>query len=72
MTTTKAARGIQSEAELAITRRKLARVESLYNQVANDESKNPRIADLARQSLMDTINQLKEEISTYESQQRSR
>jgi hypothetical protein len=57
---------LNSELELANTRRKLARLELRYEALRSDTNGNTRLRQLTMHSLKRLINQFKEEIARYE------
>jgi hypothetical protein len=60
---------LNSEREVANTRRKLARLEARYEAVRNDVRGNQRVRELTLGSLKRLINQFKEEIARFEARQ---
>ena len=60
---------LQSQAEVANTLTKLARLEARYEALRNDTEGNQRVRELSMTSLKRLINQFKEEIVRYEAQQ---
>lgn len=57
---------LQSNRELEVTRRKLGELEQLYTQTLTSPAENDYTRELTLRSLRRTINQLKEEISRFE------
>lgn len=57
---------LNSERELANTRKKLARLEARYETLRNDVESDARLRELSMISLRRLINQFKEEIARYE------
>ncbi len=60
---------LQSQAEVANTLVKLARLEAHYEVLRNDTEGNQRVRELSMTSFKRLINQFKEEIAWYEAQQ---
>lgn len=61
---------LNSELEVANTRRKLARLEARYEAVRSDPDRDERLRQLTMTSLKRLINQFTEEIARYEARQR--
>ncbi len=57
---------LNSEREVANTRKKLARLEERYEALRSGVEPDARLRELSMQSLKRLINQLKEEIARYE------
>lgn len=60
---------LRNEQELANTREKLKRLESLYERDENETGGDEELREIEMESLQRTINQLKEEIARYEAHQ---
>lgn len=57
---------LESDRELANTRRKLKLLEESYEEARNDTTDGEHVRELELESLKRLINQLKEEIARYE------
>jgi hypothetical protein len=60
---------LQSPAELANTKTKLARMESRYDTLRGEAGGDEELRDATMESLMRTINQLREDIARYNAKQ---
>ena len=62
---------LQDHAELAVTREKLRLLEDRYETQQRETSGDAHVRELSMRSLKRLINQLKEEIARFETQQSS-
>jgi hypothetical protein len=60
---------LRNETELANTRRKLQRLEALYEADENETSEDEELRETEMESLKRLIKQLREEIARYEARQ---
>ena len=60
---------LRSEREAANTRKKLQRLEELYEAAENETGDDEELREMEMESLKRTINQFKEEIARYEAHQ---
>jgi len=60
---------LTNDVELANTRAKLAELESRYEELRADTTEDERVRQVTMKSIKRYINQFKEEIARYESQQ---
>lgn len=60
---------LKSKVELDNTRKKLCRLEKMYEEARADFDGDPDVREAELQSIMRMINQLKEEIARYEAHQ---
>jgi hypothetical protein len=63
---------LRNERELTNTRRKLQRLEALYEADKNETGGDEELREIEMESLKRMINQLKEEIARYEAHQPAR
>jgi hypothetical protein len=63
---------LRNERELTNTRRKLQRLEALYEADNNEAGGDEELREIEMESLKRMINQLKEEIARYEAHQPAR
>lgn len=63
---------LRNDTELANTRRKLARLESLYAARESETDGDEELRELTMESLSRIINQLKEEVARYEAHHAAR
>jgi hypothetical protein len=60
---------LRNKQELANTREKLRRLETLYNSAGQEAGGDRELREMEMESLKGLINQLKEEIARYEAHQ---
>jgi hypothetical protein len=61
---------LKNEREVEVTREKLQRLETRYNELRHEQASDPLLRELTLRSYMRMINQMKEEILRFEARRR--